>query len=182
MKNLLIVCALILTACGAAGRIPWEEVRPLLSTEDSVQLYEFQMLHMNGTEEGLLLVSMNTVNRPRLVLTSFFGMSLFDLEGTAEGYQVHYVMDVLNRSRMLDLLWDDFSLLFEPYSRKGFPPVRNDDGAIVMLMTGNGILHTVIRAGDHVNGYPSTILIDHPALRLSVRIKVLQDAEESLCH
>lgn len=180
MKNILIVLALFLTACGTAGKTPWEGVKPLLNTEDSVLLYDFQMTHINGVVEGLLLVNKNAVNRPRLVLTSYISLSLFDLEGTAEGYKVNYVIDVLDRRRVLDLLWDDFSILFEPSSRKGFPPVGDDDGNIVLLTTGIGIRSTVIKASDYDKGYPVTIVIDHPALGLSVNLKALQDAQGSL--
>jgi len=180
MKNFLIVLALIFTACGNPGRIPWAGVKPLLSTEDSVQLYDFQMTHLNAIVEGLLLVNKNDLNRPHLVLTSYFSLSLFDLEGTVDGYKVNYVIDVLDRSRMLDLLWDDFSILFDPSVRTGFRPVTNDQGNILLLTMGTGIRSTVIKAADYVNDYPATIVIDHPALHLSVYLKVLQNAHGSL--
>ncbi|HOZ20053.1 MAG: hypothetical protein BWX93_01541 [Bacteroidetes bacterium ADurb.Bin139] len=182
MKNILIVLALILTACGTTARITWEGVKPLINTEDSVQLYEFQMIHVNGVLEGLILVKKNNLNRPHLVLTSYFSLSLFDLEGTAEGYKVNYVIDVLDRRSVLDLLWDDFSMLIDPSAWTGFRPVADDQGNILLMTTGTGIRSTVIKAADHANGYPASIVIEHPALRLSVYLKVLQDAQGSIYH
>ncbi|MDD5046941.1 MAG: hypothetical protein PHR08_07810 [Bacteroidales bacterium] len=181
MKKILVVLIMqVLVSCGMAGRILWRDLTPLLGTAERVGMYDFSLSHMNREIEGLLLVGRNAVNKPRFVLTSYFGISIFDLEGSSEGYQVHYVSGILDRKRALDLLWNDLSMLVDPCIREGYEPFRDDQGNIIRLRTGRGIRRTEVTAGDYAGVFPQSIRIDHPHLHITIELKANQNAWGSL--
>lgn len=178
----LAVLVLLFAACGTTGKIPSENVIPLLDTSEGVKMYDFQLSYGNNDVEGWLLVNNDSLDYQRFVLTSHIGMSLFDLEGIPGQYRIHYVVDFLDRKRALDLLWSDFSILFSPQIFKKTDFETNETGNILLLETGNGPLKTVITAKDYEGGFPKSIHIDHPRLRLRVLIKQPDNVEGSLLY
>lgn len=181
MRTILAVLAgLFLISCGSASHILWRDQLPLLDTTRRVGMYDLRISFMNREIEGLMLTTMNSDNRPRFVLTSYFGMSVFDLEGSSDGYLVNYVTPFLDRKRILDLLWDDLSMLREPNVRSGYEPFRDANGNTVRLRTGRGIRSTKIVAGNYQGVFPQNITIEHPLLNLLLELTVLQNAQGSL--
>ena len=176
------VLVIFFTACGTAGKIPRENVGPLLDTSEGVKMYDFHLNYGKNDVEGWLLVNMDKSGNQRFILTSHIGMSLFDLEGTTDEYRTIYVIDFLDRKRVLDLLWNDFSILFflQIFKKTDFETNENEN--ILMLVTGHGPLKTVITARDYEEGFPKTIQIDHPRLRLSVLINKPDNVEGSLLY
>jgi hypothetical protein len=173
---------LLFTACGTAGNIPRENIKPLLDTSEGVKMYDFHLNYGKNDVEGWLLVKMDESGSQRFILTSHMGMSLFDLEGTPDEYRTIYVIDFLDRKRALDLLWNDFSILFSPQIFKKTDFQTNENGNILMLVTGHGPLKTVITAKDYEDGFPKTIQIDHPRLRLSLLINKTDHVEGSFLY
>jgi hypothetical protein len=92
------------------------------------------------------------------------------------------VIDFLDRKRALDLLWNDFAFLFSPQSFKRTDFGIHENGNIRMFITGHGPLKTVITARDYKEGFPETILVDHPRLRLRMLIKKPENVEGSLLY
>lgn len=182
MRKLISALFLVLNSCAVAGLIPWRETKPLLDISEGVKMYDFRLSFINREIEGLLLVTRNEESRPRLVLTSHFGISLFDLEGTADGYRVHYVIDFLDRDKALDLLWDDFLLPTAPSVVDATVQGLDAQGNVALVRTGSGIRKTVVRAGGYSRGFPDNIQISHPRLQLSFYINMTQDAQKSLLH
>jgi len=182
MRIVAIAVLILFTACGTPGKMSRENLRPLLDTSEGVKMYDFQLSYGNNDVEGWLLVNKDSLDYQRFVLTSHIGMSLFDLEGIPGQYRIHYVVDFLDRKRALDLLWNDFSILFSPQIFKKTDFETNETGNILLLETGNGPLKTVITAKDYEGGFPKSIHIDHPRLRLSVLIKKPDNVEGSLLY
>ena len=178
----LAVLVFLFAACGTTGKIPPENVSPLLDTSEGVKMYDFQLIYGKNNVEGWLLVNRNKSGNQRFILTSHIGMSLFDLEGTSDEYRILYVVDFLDRERALDLLWSDFSILFSPQILKKTNFEIYENGNIRMLETGHGPLKTLITAKDYEGGFPKTIQIDHPRLRLRVLIKQPDNVEGSLLY
>ncbi len=178
----LAVLVVFFTTCGTAGKIPRENVRPLLDTSEGVKMYDFHLSYGKNDVEGWLLVNKDDMKNQRFVLTSHIGMSFFDLEGTPNEYRILYVVDFLDRKRALDLLWNDFSILFSTQIFKKTDFKINENGNILMLVTGHGPLKTVITAKDYKEGFPKTIKIDHPRLRLTVLINKPDNVEGSLLY
>ncbi|MFA5751631.1 MAG: hypothetical protein WC128_01800 [Bacteroidales bacterium] len=178
----LALLVIFFTACGTTVKIPRENVKPLLDTSDGVKMYDFHLSYGTNDVEGWLLINVDESGKQRFILTSSIGMSLFDLEGTHDAYRIHYVIDFLDRKRALDLLWNDFAFLFSPQSFKRTDFGIHENGNIRMFITGHGPLKTVITARDYKEGFPETILVDHPRLRLRMLIKKPENVEGSLLY
>ncbi|NLA15073.1 MAG: hypothetical protein GX877_00845 [Bacteroidales bacterium] len=180
MKKIQVLFLLLTVACGTAGKIGWENVPPFLNTEKKILFYDFQMKYKNKQVDGLLLVERNAVNKPRFVLTSHFGVSLFDLEGTEDGYTTHFAIDFPDKKKALDLVWKDLSLLYDPSAGIGYAPIRNSEGKVETLQSGTGIYKTKMKMENYKEGYPKNIKIEHPLLQVSLFLTRAESVEETL--
>lgn len=157
----------------------------LYDTVPSINTFDFVLSHMGRDVSGVLIIKVSELNHKRIVMTSLFGMTLLDFELTEGGtLKLNYSIEQLNRKRILDLLRRDFETLFNPYNTKG---VKNFYGAgltIDALTKGRGITALVMRFNNLKDGFPSQIIMDHPRLKLSLKLEktnyLSNESDESL--
>ena len=84
---------------------------PFFPAVDSTLLFTMQVDFRKNNLSGILLIKSVQPDVYRLVFTTHFGMSIFDLEFNQGLFRVNYCMDVLNKKRVMQLLENDFRIL-----------------------------------------------------------------------
>jgi hypothetical protein len=84
---------------------------PFFPSTDTTQLFNMQVDFRKNHLSGLLLIKSTQPDIYRLVFTTHFGMSLFDLEFNNDTFRINYCMDALNKKRVIRLLENDFRIL-----------------------------------------------------------------------
>ncbi len=143
----------------------------LYSTLPSINTFDFVLSHKGRDVTGILIIKVSdSVNR-RIVMTSHFGMTLLDFELSDNGnFKLNYSIEQLNRKRILNLLKRDFQILFDPYSDKSVNYFYGVDSRVDALKVGGGIRALVMKFSNFRDGFPSRIVMDHPALKLSLKL------------
>jgi len=157
----------------------------LYDTVPSLNTFDFVLSHIGRDVSGVLIIKVSESNHRRIVMTSLFGMTLLDFELTEWGaLKLNYSIEQLNRKRILDLLRRDFETLFNPYNIKGVKFFYGAGLTIDALTRGRGITALVMRFNNLRDGFPCQIIMDHPRLKLSLKLKktnyLSNESDESL--
>ncbi|MBR6749377.1 MAG: hypothetical protein IKM10_02635 [Bacteroidaceae bacterium] len=130
---LLIVVS---TLCSCNRTVVGGTLAPEIYATDSITgRYDFG-IEMGKTAQGGIMMARSTDNGVRLVATSYFGLSLFDLTLSPEGYKLNNCIDFLDKPQIWQLLYNDFSLLFLPqYEGK----ISKDKQGNIVMKGGKGI-------------------------------------------
>lgn len=212
MRNLLSVslCFLLL-ACSCApsltkgcrkGEPVWlakEEIPPMLPLSDRMQKYTMTIDFMRKHFSGLLVVKQTQSGTCRILFSTHFGLSLFDLEIGRDSLQVHHCIEPLNKKKILNLLGRDFTVLsgfsfgkvnkaipyictdspdrkiyyVEGTSIKGYYRKDLPDGQVREIRIGSGLRKTTFRSQPGTTGKPTSFRIRHTGLRLSIGLDAL---------
>jgi|GEM_PF-1022319 len=185
LTYLSLLSVLILSSCttirdsvmiGTLGRNTIEKVPHVIDSLPEIQIFELQMNFKNDEFTGLLLLKKYENEHYRFVLTSHFGMTVFDMELNKSDYVVHYCIQQLNKERALYLLKNDFSMLLKP---DFFPNIRyklDDNTRLIALERKGSITKTVMYFTDYVGNWPNKLKIEHPFLKLYITLTTLPDA------
>ena len=141
-------------------------------TAPSLNTFDFILSHKGRDVSGLLIIEVSESNNKRVVMTSYFGMTILDFELSEGGrFKLNYSIEQLNRKRILYLFKRDFKILFNPYNVKGVKFLYSSDTLIDALATGRGITALTMKFCNFRDGFPSKIIMDHPALKLSLKLE-----------
>ncbi len=183
MRNLILISlffTLIFSSCstlrdksvhnGDATIVP-----DVVDTVADTQIFELQMNYRENEFSGMLLLKKLGDDHYRFVLTSHFGLTVFDLEVDKRSYKVHYCLQPLNRKRALYLLRNDFSILLNPMF---FNNIKHqiEETRLVALERSGSITKTVMSFTGYKGAWPELIKIEHPYLKLKITLTKLPDA------
>jgi len=185
MRNLTSISFVVLilfTSCSTTVRQERNKAIPLvIDTLGGVQLYDLNLCYKEVDFSGILLLDGGNEDGNRFVLTSHFGMTVFDIETEGNGYKVHYAIPAINHRKVLYLLWSDFSILMKPDYFKNIKYAFDEEGKLVSLARSGSITKTEIYFKDFLDGYPQEIEINHPYLHLNITLNKIKDGStESL--
>lgn len=172
-----IFILLLLSSCSTLERGESTGVPLVIDTSSGVQVYDLTMTYKDVEFAGMLLLNSGVQERNRFVLTSHFGMTVFDLETTAKEYKIHYAIPAMNRKRVLYLLWSDFSILMRPDFFKNIKYSYSDDGKLKSLVRSGSITKTEMSFIEYIDGFPNILEINHPYLKLNIKLKKINNAE-----
>ncbi len=171
---------LFLSSCYPAlkGGVRYKESPPgsggmimLYDTLPSVNTFDFVLSHKGRDVSGILIIKVFNPGHQRIVMTSHFGMTLLDFELTkGNSIKLNYSIEQLNRKQILNLLKRDFETLFNPYIGKRVKFFYGPDLRVEALTLGRGITALTMKFNNFRDSYPSQIIIDHPALKLSLKL------------
>lgn len=183
MRNLILIslfATLILSSCSILKEKPIYKDGPgmvpdVVDTLVDTQIFELQMNYKENEFTGLLLLKKLGDEHYRFVLTSHFGLTVFDLEVDKRDYKVHYCLEPLNRKRALYLLRNDFSILLNPVF---FNNIKHkiEDNRLIALERSGSITKTVMSFAAYKGTWPESIKIGHPYLKLYITLTKLPDA------
>ncbi|MBQ4821347.1 hypothetical protein [Aquimarina sp. MMG016] len=86
---------------------------PYFSNSELDYVYKMEVAVYGNEFSGILIVKKIEQDTHRMVFTSQFGSTFFDIEFNAEGYKINTIIDELNRKIILNTLIRDFSLLLK---------------------------------------------------------------------
>jgi hypothetical protein len=141
---MLVSCAPRISS-GVKGDVP---PLPIALTEGQPsQKYNFQLDFLKHHFSGLLMARRMSAGEIRIVMSTYFGLTLFDVSFVGAEFRVNNCVEPLRRKKMLKLLEADFRRLFLP-GKEGY---RTSAGS-------NTAEHLILR---------------HPWIRLTIRLDQL---------
>jgi hypothetical protein len=152
----------------------------VVDTAGGVQMYDLQLTYKNVNFGGMLLLKREGNDKNRFVLTSTFGMTVFDIETSGNGYKVNYVIQAINHRKVLYLLWSDFSILMRPDFFTRIHYTYTDQGYLKSLIRSGSVTKAVMNFNNYLQAFPVDIEIDHPYLKLNIKLKKLEDVTGTL--
>lgn len=184
MRNLAsisLVVLILFTSCSTVRQERNNAIPVVIDTVGGVQLFDLNLCYKDVDFSGILLLDGGNDIGDRFVLTSHFGMTVFDIETEGNGYRVHYAIPAINHRKVLYLLWSDFSILMKPDYFKNIKYSFDEEGKLVSLTRSGSITKTEIYFKDFLSGYPQEIEINHPYLHLNITLnKIRNGSTESL--
>ena len=207
MRNLLLNSLLLLllfSACSPgilknfrkdyASMVSRNDFYPFFPSGDTTQLFNMQVDFRKNHWSGLLLIKSVQPDVYRLVFTTHFGMSIFDLELGKDTFQIHYCMEAFNKKKFIQLLENDFRILLflnlqsdenlsNIYKHKNSPDLEiNRTGNIYYLKDTKNETLLAIEAphfistlhydfADYIDLFPSVIRITHSRIGLKMQLE-----------
>ncbi|MCB0540060.1 MAG: hypothetical protein R2777_09665 [Chitinophagales bacterium] len=157
---------------------------------DSTYVYESKLTFKKNTFGGLLLAKKMQDNTLQVVLTSKFGMKVFDFTLSADSLHANYAVEALNKNIVKKMFYKDLKMIY-PFLYKT-PKVKHKKQKIVVkekckrykyALANNET--TQIRKGistnkveiNRQNNKISSLLIIHSLIDLKIEVKPLTFAE-----
>lgn len=213
MKSLLsvsLIFLLVFCSCtpsitkncrgGEKRLIRKEQLPPMVDVSVRLCKYNMTIDFMRKHFSGLLLVKETEPGSGayRVLFSTHFGLSLFDLEIGADSLIVHHCIEPLNKKKILSLFHRDFLVLLGlqiPFEHKavvyncthpqtdrvyelsvpgfkGYYRVDNAVGRMREIRIGSGLLKTTFRLVPDRSGQ-ETIRIRHTGLKLSIGLDAI---------
>lgn len=134
MRNLLFVsvvafgllatsCASsIRSGCGEAERVLLSrtDIPSVIVATDSLQTFDMEISFFGKHLNGMMLIKRQDPEIVRILVNSYFGMSMADFEMRADTFVVHYLLDAMNKPSVVNLFKNDFKLLLGLYLPEHF--------------------------------------------------------------
>lgn len=118
--SIALLC-LLATSCASSIRSGCGQVetvsltRPdipvVIEATDSLQTFDMEISFMGKHLNGMMLVKKQEHETVRIVVNSYFGMSMADFEMRPDTFVVHYLLDAMNKPGVVNLFKKDFGLL-----------------------------------------------------------------------
>jgi len=207
MRNLLLNSLLLLllfSACSPgilknfrkddASTVNRNDFYPFFPSVDTTQLFNMQIDFKKNRFSGLLLIKSTQPDIYRIVFTTHFGMSIFDLEFDTGIFRVNNCLEALNKKEVIQLLENDFRILLflnlktdqnasNIYKHKNDSALEiNRTGNIYYLKdTKNETLLSIeaphffsslrYNFSDYIDRFPSVIRITHSRIGLKMQLE-----------
>ena len=206
MRNLLLnslLLLLILSSCSPGILKDFRKTESLLvdrvdfypffPSTDTTHLFNMQIDFRKNHFSGLLLIKSLQPDVYRIVFTTHFGMSVFDLEFNKGDFRIFYCIDALNKKNVINLLENDFrTLLFlnletvqnfpkiysnkknpalEIYSKDKFYYLKDKENETLLAIEAPHFFSSLSYSfTDYVDQFPSIIRIRHS--RIGIRMQL----------
>lgn len=139
MKSLLFISiavfCLLATSCASSIRsgcgqaetvlLTRADIRPVIVPTDSLQTFDMEISFLGKHLNGMLLVKRQYPETVRILINSYFGMSMADFELRPDTFVVHYLLDAMNKPAVADLFKNDFELLFGSHLSERFTALKS---------------------------------------------------------
>ena len=207
MRNLLLSSLLLLLLFSACSpgllknfrkegtfAVSRSDFYPFFPSVDTTQLFNMQVDFRKNHLSGFLLIKSVQQDVYRLVFTTHFGMSVFDLEFDKGIFQINYCLEALNKKRVIQFLENDFRILLflnleigptssYIYKNKNTPTLEiNRTGNMYYLKDTKTETLLAIEAphfisslhydfADYTDRFPSVIRIKHSCIGLKMQLE-----------
>ncbi|MBQ4804372.1 hypothetical protein J8L88_16020 [Aquimarina sp. MMG015] len=171
-------------------------VNPYFSSETVDYVYKSDISVYGNEFSGILILKKIAPQKHRIVFTSQFGSTFFDIEIDSESYKIHSIIEQLDRKIILNTLIKDFTLLVKEkgmavqrYHNDTYNVLKNEKGKYSNYYFYNlsdqkldKIVNTTKRkekvivlfndiAEDHL---AKNIYIDHKNIQLNIELNFLK--------
>lgn len=171
-------------------------VNPYFSSTTIDYVYKSDISVYGNEFSGILILKKIAPQKHRIVFTSQFGSTFFDIEIDSESYKIHSIIEQLDRKIILNTLIKDFTLLVkekdiavERYYNDRYNVLKNEKGKYSNYYFYNlldqkldKIVNTtkrkekvIILFNDIVEGHlAKNIYIDHKNIKLNIELNFLK--------
>lgn len=149
---------------------------PIVKADAVVQKYNIQMDFMKHHLSGILVVKNMGDNEIRLLSTTYFGPSLFDVSIQGDSLRVNSCIEPMRKKSLLRLLEGDFKSIF--LSQNTFKVKVKREG-FEKRVRGCGFSKSVIELSKFVGEQPESICIRHPWIRIKIQLDKLNESAET---
>ncbi|WP_108803129.1 hypothetical protein [Aquimarina sp. Aq107] len=171
-------------------------VNPYFSSTTIDYVYKSDISVYGNEFSGILILKKIAPQKHRIVFTSQFGSTFFDIEIDSESYKIHSIIEQLDRKIILNTLIKDFTLLVkekdiavERYYNDTYNVLKNEKGKYSNYYFYNlsdqkldKIVNTtkrkekvIILFNDIVEGHlAKNIYIDHKNIKLNIELNFLK--------
>lgn len=125
MRNSLFVSiaafCLLATSCGSSIRsgcrqtetvsLNRTDIPSVIEANDSLQTFDIEISFFGKHLNGMMLVKRQDPETVRILINSYFGMSMADFELQPGTFTVHYLLDAMDKPAVVNLFKNDFGLL-----------------------------------------------------------------------
>ena len=136
---------------------------------NTVDRYDFDITFGKTSQAGVLATRLYN-DEIRIICTSYFGLSLFDVTLTPDDYRLNSCIEPLQKEQVWELLSNDFRCLFLPTSNT---QTSYDKQENIIRKTGKGITAGKITYSPTAK----TTVINHSLLRLKLTLSPTQKEE-----
>lgn len=172
----LILTLLIYTSCVSSKPVnTGTSATPVINAEAQSQKYNMQFDFMDHHLSGMLIVRRLPDDEIRILATTYFGLSLFDVSLQQNGFRVNSCAEPMRKKKILRLLETDFRNLFLcPDDIR----MKKKSGGAEERVAGKGLGKSVFHLSEFVAGRPERIRIRHPWLWLSIQLDKLKENDK----
>lgn len=146
---------------------------PILETSAASQKYNLQLDFMKHHFSGMLIVRQLPGDEIRILATTYFGLSLFDLSLRGDAFQVNSCIAPMKKEKILKLLETDFKQLFLSSNNTH---TKEKSATFEKRVSGKGFGKSVISLSEYRNGKPGQVQIRHPWIRLTIQLDRLKES------
>lgn len=165
IKIPLVITAIYLSAAACTPKLVDRNtpLPALYSVSGQSARYDFDIT-FGKTGQGGILVTKKYDDKVRIVCTSYFGMSIFDLSLTPDSYTLNSCIEPLQKKNIWEMLSKDLRLIFMPVPAGKY---STDKEGNQILKSGKGIAYGKISYSPD----SQTTIIRHPWLKLQLTLK-----------
>lgn len=155
MKNSLFVSiaafCLLATSCVSSIRsgcrqaekvsLARVDIPSVIEASDSLQTLDIEISFFGRYLNGMMLVKRQDPETIRILINSYFGMSMADFELQPDTFTVHYLLDAMDKPAVADLFKNDFRLLLGLHLPEHFTAQKslcNHPEQLISVETVNG--------------------------------------------
>ncbi|WP_321436272.1 hypothetical protein [uncultured Bacteroides sp.] len=172
----LALIAFVIISCSQKIGLDAVSLPPIVNVDTIAQKYNIQMDFMKHHLSGILIVRRMTDKEIRIVCSTYFGPSLFDLSLQGDSLKVNSCMEPMRKKNVLHLLEADFNAIF--LSQKTFKIKKKEDN-FEKRTKGCGFSKSIIKLSKFARGYPECICIKHPWIWTKIRLEKLNESTET---
>ncbi|SEA26627.1 hypothetical protein SAMN05216331_13024 [Porphyromonadaceae bacterium KH3R12] len=101
------------SGCGQTDTVPLTraDIPSVIEASDSLQTFDMEISFLRKHLNGMLLVKKQDHETIRILINSYFGMSMADFELQPDTFTVHYLLDAMDKPAVVNLFKNDFGLL-----------------------------------------------------------------------
>ncbi|HSH53159.1 MAG TPA: hypothetical protein VK982_15650 [Bacteroidales bacterium] len=174
------------------------EIPYSLPQSEKTLIYKTSIDFYQRNISGLLIIKKTDAQTYRIVLTTQFGLKIFDFELKEGNLKVVYCIDYLNKKSVISTFQDDFSLLLMQNKFNRIYRFKDEEKSYKAWILQSGKMHYYyfmntknnqiekieqwkrnakkisVNLDGYTNNLPSTIFLKHHNIKLSLKLKQIQ--------
>lgn len=171
LSGTLLLMVFFVSSC-AQRIVQGSAVNPaIISIDSTSQKFNLQLDFMKSHFSGLLIARRMAPDEIRLLFTTYFGLSVFDLSLRDDSLLLNSCIEPMHKRKIWQLLEKDFRIMFLPtYQTMRF---KEKTTTFEERIDGKGFGKVIIRLSEYQNGKPQQVQIKHPRIRLKIQLDKL---------
>lgn len=148
---------------------------PIVNVDTTIQKYNIQMDFMKHHFSGILMVRKIADKEIRIISSTYFGLSLFDLSLQGDSLKVNSCIEPMRKKKIVSLLEADFTSIFLPQNTFKVKKKRED---FEKRTKGCGFSKSIIELSGFTGQQAECISIRHPWIQIEIKLDKLNENTE----